>query len=168
MLHPISLDGPVDLAALDDFLASDRAPPECMLLSELDGFLAGIVAGPEAIPPSEWLPMVWQGGEPAFADLAEMQEILGVIMRRYNQILHQLDAGPDYYRPVCVEQEDGSIDASDLTLGFLQAMALRQDAWEPLIRDRLAGALIAPIMLVASTTNKADLPLDANERLPDA
>ena len=40
----------VDLAALDNFLASDRAPSECMQLSELDGFLASIVAGPEPIP----------------------------------------------------------------------------------------------------------------------
>ena len=167
MLHPIPLDGPIDLAALDDFLASDRAPPECMQLAELDGFLAGIVAGPEAIPSSEWLPMVWRAREPMFADRAEAQAMLGVIMRRYNEIIHQLDTAPQEFRLVLVEREDGSIDASDWTLGFLLAMSLRQDAWEPLLRDRRAGALIVPIMLVASTTDKANLPLDEDERLTD-
>jgi len=59
-------DAAVDLAALDNFLASDRAPSECMQLSELDSFLASIVAGPEPIPPSVWLPIVWGLDEDQF------------------------------------------------------------------------------------------------------
>src|SRR4051794_4653362 len=74
MLETISLEGPVDLATLDDFLGSEHSPPECMQLSELDGFLAGIVVGPELIPPSVWLPIVWGGeAEPGWADLQEAQ-----------------------------------------------------------------------------------------------
>ena len=34
---------PVDLDTLDGFLRSDRAPPDCMDLSEIDGFLAALV-----------------------------------------------------------------------------------------------------------------------------
>ena len=67
-----------------------------------------------------------------------------------------------------VEQDDGTIDPSDWAVGFLQAMALCQDGWEPLLRDQMAGALIAPIMLIASTSDRADLQLDEDERLPDA
>ena len=63
-MESIPLDGPIDLAALDDFLASDRTPPDCMQLSELDGFLAGIVAGPQMIPPSSWLSIIWRGDAP--------------------------------------------------------------------------------------------------------
>src|SRR4029077_20912920 len=59
MQTPIPLDGPIDLERLDEFLASDRAPAECMQLSELDGFLTGVAVGPELIPPSVWLPMIW-------------------------------------------------------------------------------------------------------------
>jgi uncharacterized protein len=64
MPDPIPQPGPVDLDALDAFLLSDRAPEEGMGLSDLDGFLTGIVVGPELILPSEWLPIVWGGGEP--------------------------------------------------------------------------------------------------------
>jgi uncharacterized protein len=117
MLHSIALEESADLTALDDFLASEHAPPECMRLAELDGFLAGLVVGPDAVPPSEWLPMVWHEQEPAFADLAEMQAILGVIMRRYDEIMRLLDTAPLEYRPVFVEREDGGIDATDWTLG---------------------------------------------------
>jgi uncharacterized protein len=168
MMQPIPLDGPINLAALDDFLASDRAPPDCMQLSEVDGFLAGIVAGPEIVPPSTWLPMIWHDGEPEYADAEEAQEVLGTIMRRYNEIVHLVDSAPGAYRPVLVEHEDGRLDASDWAVGFLQAMSLCQDGWEPMVRDRQAGVLFAPIMLIASTTDRANLPLDEDERLPDA
>jgi uncharacterized protein len=167
-LEPIPLDGPVDLAALDDFLASDHTPPNCMQLSELDGFLAGIVVGPEAIPPSVWLPIVWgDDEEPVFADLKEVQAILGIIMRRYNEIIRLVDSPHDAYQPVMVKQDDGTIDPSDWAVGFLQAMALCQDGWEPLALDPDAGALIAPIVLIASTTDEFDLPLDEDERLSE-
>ena len=138
-----------------------------MQLSELDGFLAGIIVGPELIPPSTWMPMIWHDGEPEYADLEQAQSILGIIMRRYNEIIGLIDSGPGAYQPVFVEQDDGTLDASDWAVGFLQAMAICQDAWEPLVTDRMAGALIAPIMLIASTTDMADLPLDEDERLPE-
>jgi uncharacterized protein len=168
MQESIPLDGPVDLAMLDDFLGSDRAPAGCMQVSELDGFLTGIVVGPEMIPPSVWMPMIWHDGDPVYADLNEAQTILGIIMRRYNEVIRLVDSFAGAYHPVLVEQDDGTLDASDWAVGFLQAMAICQDAWEPLVRDRTAGALIAPIMLIASTTDMANLPLDDDERLPDA
>jgi uncharacterized protein len=56
-----------------------------MGLSDLDGFLTGIVVGPELILPSEWLPIVWGGKEPEFETDAEMRIVLGTIMGRYNQ-----------------------------------------------------------------------------------
>ena len=43
----------VDLGALDAFLLSDRAPENSMGLSDLDGFLTGIIVGTELVTPSE-------------------------------------------------------------------------------------------------------------------
>jgi uncharacterized protein len=84
MADPLPRAGPVDLDALDDFLLSDRAPEGSMGLSGLDAFLAGIAAGPELVMPSEWLPVVWGGGEPAFGSVEEASTVLGTIMARYN------------------------------------------------------------------------------------
>jgi len=168
MLHAIPLDEPIDLAALGDFLASDRAPPDCMQLAELDGFLAGIVVSPETILPSQWLPEIWHEGEPEFADLDQMSAIIGTLLKRYNQIIQQLDADPGAYRPLIATGDAAGTDASDWTLGFLDAMALCQDSWLPLLRDSMAGPLLSPIMLIASTTERANLPLEKDERLPDA
>jgi len=165
-MQHIPVDRIPDLAVLDAFLSSDEAPQDCMELSELDGFLAGIVAGPETIMPSEWLPMVWGGEEPAFADMDQANLILGAIMSRYNEAIRLLDAIPSEYRPILVETEDGSVDASDWAVGFLAAVTLRQEAWMPLVIDPEAGMLMGPIMLVASTSQTANLPLDEDERLP--
>ena len=76
-----------DLDLLDAYLLSDQSPPECLLLSDLDGFLTGIAIGPEVVMPSEWLPHVWGGEEPVFDDHLQASAILGTIMGRYNTIL---------------------------------------------------------------------------------
>lgn len=67
----------VGFEALDAFLSSEDAPPESMQLSDLDGFLTGIAIGPELVMPSEWLPVVWGGEEPVFADGDQAQAVLG-------------------------------------------------------------------------------------------
>ena len=46
LAHAIPQDQ-VDLEVLDRFLMSDRSPPHCMMLSDLDSFLTGIAIGPE-------------------------------------------------------------------------------------------------------------------------
>jgi uncharacterized protein len=168
MLQAVPLDGPVDLGALDEFLASDRAPDECMQLSQLDGFLTGVAIGPRPVMPSVWLPIVWRDDSPAFEDLQQASEILGIMMRRYNEIIRLADEGPGAYHPVFAVDEAGAEDPSDWAVGFIEAMSLCEDDWEPLTTDADAGMLIAPIVLIASTTDMANLPLDEDERLPQS
>ena len=40
-------------------LLADLESDEAMLLTQLDGFLSGIIICPDLILPGEWLPMVW-------------------------------------------------------------------------------------------------------------
>lgn len=162
----IPLDEPADLSALEAFLTSDQVADDCMTLSELDGFLAGVIAGPELVMPSEWLPYIWGDDEPAFSDLDQANAILGMIMRRYNEMIDQLSATPPAYHPVLTTTEDRKEDGSDWAVGFVAAIALRHEGWEKLASDSEAGMLLAPIMLIASTTRKANLPLDDDEMLP--
>jgi uncharacterized protein len=144
MADPHSSSGPIDLDALDDYLMSDHAPDESMGLSDLDGFLTGIVVGPELIPPSEWLSVIWGGDEPKFETEEEMRTILSTIMGRYNEIVACLNFDPNNFEPIFWEGPDGEAIASDWTSGFLDAVALRPTAWEPLIRHRRAGIMMMP------------------------
>jgi len=141
----------VDLEALDSFLMSDRAPTESMMLSDLDGFLTGIAVGPELVMPSEWLPLIWSGEAPEFADEAEAKAILGTIMGRYNEILRQIQ--DDAIDPVVWADRDGALIAMDWAEGFLQAIMLRADAWGRLFKSKRDGQLLFPILALCGDEN---------------
>ena len=133
MEYNVPPNGSIDLDALDGYLMSDHAPDDSMGLSDLDGFLTGIVVGPELILPSEWLPVIWGGEEPEFETEAEMRTVLGTIMGRYNEIAACFNTDPDEFDPIFWEGPEGEVIASDWAGGFLDAVALRPKAWEPLI-----------------------------------
>jgi uncharacterized protein len=158
MSEGFPLAGRIDLDALDDYLLSDHAPEDCMGLSDLDGFLTGIVVGPEPIQPSEWLPVIWGGEDPEFETSAQMQTILGTIMGRYNEIVACFDSDPDEFDPILWESPEGDVIASDWAGGFLDAVALRPKAWEPLIHHRSAGIMMMPLLLL-----NGDAALDVGE-----
>jgi uncharacterized protein len=146
--------------------SSDGAPDDCMGLSDLDGFLTGIVVGPESILPSEWLPIIWGGDEPDFADISEAQTILNTIMARYNEIIANLDAGPDAFDPVFLEGLKGQIIVTDWAAGFLDAVRLRATAWEPLVLHPEARALIIPLLLLGAEDDD-NLPFGGFSLSPD-
>ncbi len=158
MPEPTLHAGPVDLDALDAFLLSDRAPEASMGLSDLDGVLAGIAAGPELVMPNEWLPVVWGGAEPAFEGVDEARSVLGTIMGRHNEIVRALGTAPDEFDPAFWEgPDDGGVVVTDWAAGFLDAVNLRPKAWEPLVRHSEASALIVPLLVLGA---------DDPERLP--
>jgi uncharacterized protein len=160
--------GPIDLDALDQYLMSDHAPDDSMGLSDLDGFLTGVVVGPELILPSEWLPVIWGGDDPVFKTEDEMRTVLGTIMGRYNEIAACIHSDPEEFDPIFWEGPEGEVIASDWAGGFLDAVALRTQAWRPLIEDDRAGILIAPLFLLNGDIKFDDSPIDEDELLAEA
>jgi uncharacterized protein len=135
---------------------------------DLDGFLTGVVVGPHLILPSEWLPVIWGGEEPEFETEAEMQTVLGTIVGRYNEIAVCFSTDPDEFDPIFWEGPEGEVIASDWAGGFLDAVALRPAAWEPLIESDNAGILMAPLFLLNGDMEIADNAADENELLAEA
>ncbi len=167
MANPFPSSDPIDLDALDDYLMSDHAPDDCMGLSDLDGFLTGIVVGPELIPPSEWLPVIWGGEETLFHSEDEMRTVLGTIMGRYNEIAACLNTDPDDFEPIFLEGPEGAVNASDWADGFIDAVALRPTAWEPLMEHDCASILMAPLFLLNGDM-EIDDAADENKLLAEA
>lgn len=135
----------IDIVALDDFLSSDVAPENSMLLSDMDGFLTAVAIGPELIKPSEWLPVIWRDEAPAFENAKQAEFITGQIFARYNQILQTYAAGPDYIAPWYWEDRDGNVIAMDWCEGFFEGVELRGDSWLPLLENEEGQAVFAPI-----------------------
>src|SRR3954454_19135011 len=142
----MTMADPVDLDVLDRYLMSDNAPDDGMVLSDLDGFLTGILVGPELIMPSEWLPHVWGGEAPAFENEEQARLILSTIMARYNEIARALDGEPSDLDPVFWEDREGTVIAGDWVEGFHEAIGLRPEAWTALVQDKEASPLLIPIL----------------------
>ncbi len=154
-----------DIEALDEFLMSDQAPEDCMMLCDLDGFLTGIAIGPELILPSEWLPVIWGGEEPVFDNGQQAQAILSTIMKRYNEIQAQIADG--LIAPIFMETPGGDVIASDWAEGFRQAIALRHDAWEKLVRSQKHNHILVPILALCCNDDGdslLDLPEEAENK----
>lgn len=131
------------LRKLERFLAREEHDDEVMLLSELDGFIAGIVVCPGLVTPGEWLGAIWGDG-PVFASEREANEILGAIMAHYNDVIRQLDR-PGRYAPLLETDIDGSVLWEMWAVGFAKAVALRPEAWtvftlseDPAVRRSMA------------------------------
>lgn len=123
-----------------------------MDLSELDGFLAGLVAGPEIVPRDEWLAEVWDNEEPDYLDEAEHQAVEQAIFDRYAAIEAGLDANPLAYSAILWQDEAGTTVAEDWAAGFMQAVTLRAKAWQPALADEDASMLLIPIASLAGMT----------------
>jgi uncharacterized protein len=149
MLQSVSLSHSVDFDALRDYLDSERAPEGCMDYSELDGFLAGLAAGPEIIAPTEWWPVIWDGKEPKFDSEKEARQIPATVLRRYDDITGSLDADPSSFAPIFWEADDGSPIVEAWAYGFMQAVALRADAWDTVLNDEDTAILLIPIGIIA-------------------
>lgn len=128
-----------------------------MLLSELDGFLAGVVICPDMILPSEWLPVALdpeEEGDPVL----EHENDIRLILRHYNAVLRDLDRGR-YASLFDIDILHGEILWELWIEGFERAMALRPDVWNDLLYDpdeNVLRALLGLRRLIAMTDAETD------------
>ena len=85
--------------------------------------------------------------------------MIGTIIGRYKQIIACLADDPDDLEPIFWEGPEGEVVASDWAGGFLDAVALRLKAWEPLINDSQAGVMMIPIFLLSEDANSMSDPM---------
>ncbi len=144
---------------------SDESPENCMQISDLDGFLTAIVVGPELIQPSEWMPVVWGGESPEFADDAQATTILGAVLGRYNEIAQSLAKIPPEIDPIFWETKDGLAIAGDWAEGFMDAMSLRPEAWSEMLEDETEGLPLVPILSLTGSENESPVLAGGSDEL---
>lgn len=149
------------LRRLDDALA-DLPLDEPMLLTELDGFLTGILVCPEAILQAEWLQSVWgsdDSGVAAFDDPLDVQWFVDAVMARHAEIARDLARGK--LRPIFdVDERNGDVLWELWIDGFAEAMALRPDSWDAVANGDdpdAADAIERLSMLIAIARNESPL-----------
>lgn len=115
------------LDQLDDLLLNQF--DEGMLLSELDGYLTGLIVSPDLVPQSRWLKPVWGDGPPQFGNTADLQQFLDLLMRHHNTIIDDL-ARPGSYEPILETDTRTNETLWELWVeGFAHAMKLAPAGW---------------------------------------
>jgi uncharacterized protein len=105
-----------------------------MTLSVLDGYVTGVLACTEMIPPSEWMPGVWGETETAeFPDEKTATDTVGSVMAHYNDIAEAMIRSP-WIEPIYeIDPNSDEILREPWVDGFTRAPGLRPDAWERLL-----------------------------------
>lgn len=127
-----------ELCELGDFLADESIESTSMDLAMLDGYLAAIAIGPGLIPPSAWLPWVWDHvdgrAEPVFDKSADANRVLSLLMRHYNAVIEAFNTDPAGFEPMFLRgAEYGAAEWSD---GFVCGFQFDERAWSLLAVGR--------------------------------
>ena len=132
---------------------------EPMLLSELDGFLTGLLICPEVVPPHEWLQTVWgldDGDVPPFDDPLDVQWFVDAVLAQQQAIARDLARGKP--QPIFdVDERNGEILWELWVDGFAAAMDLRPDGWTVLAETGASDAVAGMADLIAIARGESAL-----------
>lgn len=153
---PISKDELLELSRLLEALPSSQA----MSVAMVDGFFAALVAGPEQILPSEYLPLIGgasdDDGLTALGDIEDAKALVHLLTRLWDTIAEALEAGLEQdsvYLPNFDVDERGRVSGNQWANGFLRGLRLRSEGWSVLLRDQHEVHLMVPIFTLAHENN---------------
>ena len=144
MIRPMSSSAPLsdrEIEELDEALAALRDERDPLDVVMLDGFLVGVLLQPDPVPPSEWLPLVFDAseGEPLVPGGGkDVERVIELVMRRYNTLASHIAAREPFDLIVVDVDDDEALPGASrhpfLTLwswaaGFMEAL----DAFPALI-----------------------------------
>lgn len=117
---------------LKHLLSLAPEPDMTFSFDELMGFMFGLGITPDIVPPSEWLPVIFAGDSPEYDSLEQMNEMTGCLMQVYNKFTAAFQQ-ETLSLPFAIEQiEDHQFDMLyDWVSGFEEALALRDEIWDP-------------------------------------
>jgi uncharacterized protein len=162
LAQPLSDD---DLDELNEIL-QQRGDGHGIGLDALHGLFSALAAGPDSVPPEEWMPHVVDDGRP-FASVEQAERALGLILRLNNTVIQDLER--DRYEPILgeVENDDGSsaLTARGWCEGFSLGVDLRAELWEERMRaDGRLLELLGPVIQLSA--DEGVFQADGEEVLP--
>jgi len=157
------------LRRLDRALCQLADTNDPMDLSQLDGFVAGLLVCPDLIMPSEWLPLIWGGDdEPVFDGIADAQQLIAMVMEHYNAVSTALHRKRGRYSPIFdIDVRHDEVLWELWIDGFNTAMQLRAESWDAIALSGGApsDALLGLTCLIMIDRGEGDLPAEATDAL---
>ncbi|MDN3523478.1 YecA family protein [Halomonas ramblicola] len=147
---PVPLLDDDQLDRLDDFLASDRVDEDALDLIGTHGFLVALAVSPREVEPAAWIAELFQG-EPAFADDAEREDVLGLLERLRRNAIAALEQGQLPELPFELSLDGIAPEETpigDWCAGFMEGVFLDEAAWFE-EDEEAAATLLLPFMALS-------------------
>jgi uncharacterized protein len=144
---------PAELDFVESILLKYGNDDSVLDASELDGFFVALIAGPNILPPSRWLPELW-GGELPELDWgsAEMQRFMPLLIQQMNNCVMMLMEYPAEFAALFSQREHQGATVAvveEWCFGYMRGVALGQ--WPAL--PATEAAQLAAISLHGSEAN---------------
>ena len=144
---------------LQTFLSSPQRPKDTLTYPQLAGFLFSMANAPELIPPSEWMPMVFNDQDAGYQTRDEAELVLQTMMALYNHCCRERTEGSASLPPGC-EIRPQPLDnlAPDATVsqwaqGFSMGHDYLEDLWNEYTPDELDEEVGAVLMVLTFFTS---------------
>ena len=130
-----------DLDRLSDLLELHAVPNGGMSLEMVDGYLSALAVGPEPVPASEYEAGIWGSESPPWTSSEQAADAHLLLTRLWNSIVRRVRTPPEeiqsIHMPVLSHPDhtpdDGDTEfelAKEWAIGFIEGVALREQAWE--------------------------------------
>lgn len=146
---------------LRTFLSSSHRPKGTMTYPQLAGFLFSMANAPELIPPSEWLPIVFNDQEAWYETRSEAEEVTQTMMALYNNCVRGQVKGKVSLPPGCeirpqpMDNLGDDAPLSQWARGFMAGHTYLDEIWNEYTPDELDeefGAILMVLTFFASPT----------------
>jgi uncharacterized protein len=138
-----------EIEQLGERLAGNRNQ-DALSLEGVDGLFCALIASPESVLPSEYLPVIL-GGESAntqaFTDIEDANATMSLLMRYWNSIIADFER-ESIHLPFLVEPGIDGIPGRAWARGFLKGTRLAPEGWSDLWDSEGDGQLLS-IPLIA-------------------
>ncbi len=160
-----------DKKTLEKLLRLAPEPEHAFNYEELCGFLFGLAMTPELISPNEWVPIIFGGDLPEVKNEKEMVKMTDCLTRVYNQLVTNFHDNTLHFPFDLDTLHDNQLEAVyGWVSGFEEALALREELWDPEEYPKLAVRkkedLMHSLMTIQGLVDPTDM-LEMFEKLPD-
>jgi uncharacterized protein len=144
---------------LTRFLSSPQRPKDTLTYPQLAGFLFSLANGPELIPPSEWIPLVFTDQEAGYETREEAERVLEAMLALYNDCIRERTGGTVSLPPGCeirpwpMDNLSAGASLSQWAQGFGMGYDYLAEVWNEYTPDELDedfGALLMTLSFFTS------------------
>ncbi len=139
---------------LRTFLSAPQRAKGTMTYPQLAGFLFSMANAPELIPPSEWLPIVFNDQDARYATRSEAEEVTQAMMALYNNCVRGRVKGKVSLPPGCeirpqpLDNLGDDAPLSQWAQGFLTGHTYLDDIWNEYAPDEFDEELGSTLMVL--------------------